>query len=174
VHLTWSGPNAAGYRVSASQDAGPPQLLLAATTRTDAWFHLAPGHSYTFTVGALGGDGTATAVSAPLSLHAAQAAASLSLAAKPSHRTRRIRAVRFTAILRATENEVTTASRAVQLEVRIGRSWRNEGVVATDPLGRATWSLSLHPGAYAARARFGGGDDLAGTQSRSLRIVVPS
>lgn len=169
VHLTWSGTNATSYRVSAVQDSGPELVLLPSTTRTDAWFHLTPGHGYTFTVGGFAADGTVTAVSAPLYVRVAQATASLSLAAKPVHSTRR---VRLTAHLHSTESEVPIASRPVDLQVLLGGRWHDEGAATTGTNGQAIWLLALKPGSYAVRASFGGGDDLAGTQSRQLKLLV--
>jgi subtilisin family serine protease len=81
VHLTWSG-GASAYRVTAAPDGGAARILLAATPRTDAWFTLPGGHTYSFTVSALGSDGSETAVSAPVPVHVGRTSASLSLHAR--------------------------------------------------------------------------------------------
>jgi len=71
VHVAWSG-GAAEYRVAAARDGGQAQVLLATTPRTDAWFRLAAGHTYSFTVSALDVDGAETAISAPLPVRVGQ------------------------------------------------------------------------------------------------------
>jgi subtilisin family serine protease len=172
VHLTWSGPAAASYRVSMSQDAGPEHVVIASTTSTDSWFKLAAGHRYTFTVGAFDANGVETGVSAPASVHVARAPSSLSLAAKRRHRNRRARRFDFTAVLRSTEQGVPTAARPVLLQVLQDGAWRSAGSASTGADGHASWSLALRPGAYSVRAVFGGDAELTRTESRPLRLVV--
>jgi subtilisin family serine protease len=71
VHLTWSSI-ASAYRIAAAQDGSAARVLLSATTHTEAWFRLASGHSYTFTVTALDSTGAETVTSKPLALRVAR------------------------------------------------------------------------------------------------------
>ena len=171
VHLTWSG-GAAAYRVAAARDGGQAQVLLATTPRTEAWFRLATGHTYSFTVSALGDDGAETAVSAPLPVRVGRVAASLSLDARRTKDGRHLLQVDLTAVLRSAQAGVPTGSRPVVLEFYDGRAWHRGGRSATDASGRATWTLSLGRGSYALRASFDGGTDLTRAQSRSVSLVV--
>ena len=65
LHLTWTG-TAPAYRVSLQRDGAAPRVLVASTTKNEAWFTLARGHAYVFTVTALGADGSELAGSIPL------------------------------------------------------------------------------------------------------------
>jgi subtilisin family serine protease len=65
--LRWGGP-AAAYTLSLSVDAGPPRVVLAATTQTTKTVPLAPGHVYAFTVDALDTYGYPTSTSKPLTI----------------------------------------------------------------------------------------------------------
>ena len=109
MHLTWSG-GAAAYRVAAARDGGQAQVLLATTPRTEAWFRLAAGHTYSFTVSALGDDGAETAVSAPLPVRVGRVAASLSLDARRTKDGRHLLQVDLTAVLRSAQAGVPTGS----------------------------------------------------------------
>jgi subtilisin family serine protease len=171
VHLSWSHAGASSYRVAAAQDAGPAQILLSATPDAEAWFKLASGHTYSFTVTALDATGVATAVSAPLSVRVGLARASLSLATTWQTGKSPLR-IELTAVLKSSQAGVPTEALPVQLEFFDGQRWRAAGRSSTDSAGRASWSLSLGPGSYAMRALFDGGNDLLSARSRSVSLVV--
>ena len=67
VHLTWSG-DASSYTLTLATDGHTAKAVLAATDRTSAWITLSAGHAYSFTVSALGPNGTADATSTPLTV----------------------------------------------------------------------------------------------------------
>jgi subtilisin family serine protease len=86
IHLVWSSPAAAGFRVSLARDGGPARVIIARTARTDAWYRAALGHAYSFGVEAIGPDGETAADSWAAPVRIAGAPASLSVRARAKAR----------------------------------------------------------------------------------------
>jgi len=167
VHLAWTATGAT-YRVSASEDGAPERIVVPSTTGTDAWLTVAPGHVYTFTVGAFDSNGAPVAVSEPAAVRVAGAAASLSLVAASRSGGR----VVVTASLRSSIGGVSTSARLVRLEVERNGAWRRVGAAATDSAGRARWTLVLAPGSHTFRVSFAGSSDIGAAQSGTASVVV--
>jgi subtilisin family serine protease len=89
IHLTWSSVDAAGFTVSLARDAEPSRVMLSQTTRTDAWFRVVPGHTYSFTVAAMDATGDTAAISSSPPVRVLRPAASAKVAAKPAARAKR-------------------------------------------------------------------------------------
>jgi subtilisin family serine protease len=92
IHLVWSSPAAAGFRVSLARDGGPARVIIPQTARTDAWYRAAPGHSYLFGVEAIGADGGTAASSWAAPVRIPRAPASLTVRASAKPRTVGVRA----------------------------------------------------------------------------------
>jgi subtilisin family serine protease len=167
IRLVWRGHGVSTFRLAVSEDGGESRVLADETSTTSAFFPLADGHAYSFTVTGLGADGAPAVTSAPYRVATVRSDAAVALAASRM-RTGATRLLMLTASLRAARASVPLASRLLLLEAWNGKRWGVIGRAHTDLTGQAQWTVRVERRSYRIRVLFRGSDDLAAASSAAL------